>query len=148
MLLFSEVKRLSCFKRWTLHFTSLTVSEYFFTLLSAQSWQYPDRSPKSYSFRMISRVLYSAHTIDSIPMVDPSIPFYRAKTNSSNCLLLNCAPSKQETLNQCMFDAGPSSTTSTQHWFNISCLLGNYCCLSWHGSLLGGVRSWGPLQRR
>ena len=40
-------------------------------------------------------------------------------------------PSKHETLNQCRVDVGPSSTTlvhdagptSTQHWFNVSCLL-------------------------
>ena len=35
-------------------------------------------------------------------------------------------PSKHETFNQCWVDVGPASygTTSTQHWFNVSCLLG------------------------
>ena len=83
------------------------VSEYCFTSLSAQSWQYRDRrKPKigtmPYSYRMTSRVLYSAqcyrqhctlHTFEQVkhctyttplinirPGFEPSITEFRATT--------------------------------------------------------------------
>ena len=38
--------------------------------------------------------------------------------------LTKCLPSRQQTLNQCCFNVGPTSSTLTQHQANIWCLVG------------------------